>query len=324
MKKTVFMRILGALMCAALTLSLCACAPRDNDKTQAQPGTIRVVATIFPLADWARELIGDVPGVELTTLLTSGADMHSHQPTAADIRAIATCDLFIYVGGESDRWVEDVLSQSAGPDTVALRMLDAVESRAVAEELVEGMQADEDEGEEDEAPDEHIWLSPKNARLCCGALAEALISVDPDHRAAYEANLSAYDARLLALDGAYAEMIAAAPRRTVLFGDRFPFRYLTEDYGLTYYAAFPGCSAETEASFETIVFLAGKVDELGLGCVLTIDGSDQSIARTIVDSCGRPDVQILTMNAMQGAEAEGESYITLMEKNLNVLREALK
>ena len=197
------------------------------------------------------------------------------------------------------------------------------------EEIVEGMQPEKKEEEEEEPEyDEHIWLSLNNASVLCERLADAIKEMDPEHAEVYETNASAYRQKLTELDDEYRSEISECPQKTVLFGDRFPFRYLTEDYGLDYYAAFAGCSAETEASFETISFLSGKADELGLGCVLTIEGSDQRIAETIVQNTKEKDQKILTMDSMQSTTAKdaekGISYLSIMESNKEVLREALQ
>ena len=181
----------------------------------------------------------------------------------------------------------------------------------------------------DEEPeyDEHVWLSLKNAKVLCAAIADALETIDPDHAESYETNETAYNEKLEKLDTEYQQMVDQANRKTVLFGDRFPFRYLVEDYGLTYYAAFVGCSAESEASFETITFLANKVDELGLPCVLTIEGAKHRIAETIVENTKEKNQKICTMDSLQSTTSEnvqnGATYLKSMEDNLSVLKEAL-
>lgn len=266
--------------------------------------------------------------VEVTMLLDKGVDLHSFQPTAQVILKVATADVFIYVGGESDEWVEDALAEAVNPDMKVISMLDALGDAVKEEELVEGMEEEEaeeaEEGEEEEAEyDEHVWLSLRNAQALVQAIADVLAEADSDNAVAYQANAAAYIAKLAALDAQYADMVAQAEYKTVLFGNRFPFRYLVDDYGLTYYAAFVGCSAETEASFETIIFLAQKVDELKLPAVLTIEGGSNRIAQTIVSSTAAKDQNILTMNSLQGKPADGATNLSVMEDNLAVLREAL-
>ncbi len=297
----------------------------------ADDGKLTVVTTIFPEYDWVMNVLGDNPaGAEVTMLVDNGVDIHSYQPSVSDITLIGTCDVFVYVGGESDQWVADALSQAVNKDMIVIDLMDVLSSSVVEEEVVEGMQADdeeESEGEEETEFDEHVWLSLRNAGVIVDAIADALSQADPDNADTYAANAASYNDELTALDARFTDAVAGGSTDTILFGDRFPFRYLTDDYGLNYYAAFAGCSAETEASFETITFLAQKVDELGLHAVLTIDGSDQRIAETIVSNASSSDVQILTMNSMQSVTsadaANGVTYLSAMEDNLNILTEAL-
>ena len=278
-----------------------------------------------------REILGDkADHAEVTMLLDNGVDLHSYQPTADDIIKISDCDLFLYVGGESDGWVEDALKEAINQNMKVINLLDVLGEQVKEEEVVEGMEGEEDEESEDEDEpeyDEHVWLSVKNAGTLCNAIADALEEIDPANKDAYATNAASYLEKLAALDGEYQTVVDNAARKTVLFGDRFPFRYLTDDYGLSYYAAFAGCSAETEASFETISFLAGKVDELRLPCVLTIDGAQHKIAETIVQNTAEKNPSILTLDSMQSTTstdvANGTTYLSVMESNLDVLKQAL-
>ena len=494
----------------------------DSDKPDGK--SLKIVTTIFPEYDWVREILGDEAGNdELTMLLDNGVDLHSYQPTADDIIRISDCDLFIYVGGESDGWVENALKNATNKDMKVINLLEVLGDSVKNEEVVEGMQetehhhdhskevstfeddevqdrslsdwagdwqsaypfaldgtlddafaamaeegkmtADEyktyyqngyktditnididgdhieftyedgkkvgsdykyvgyyiqnwstgtkaamyrfeaedkdsgapvyiefndhmiepaaaehfhirmsnesfdaivdpenswptffpadmtgeeicehmeghdhdededhehEEGEEhdhEEEKDEHVWLSLRNAEILSNAISKALQKLDPDNKDTYSANSDAYVKKLSALDAEYQTVVDDAKRKTVLFGDRFPFRYLVDDYGLDYYAAFVGCSAETEASFETISFLAKKVDELKLPCVLTIEGAQHKIAETIVKNTTAKNQKVLTMDSMQSTTskdvANGTTYLSVMEKNLSVLKEAL-
>lgn len=298
-------------------------------------GNLKVIATIFPEYDWVREILGSNPaGVDVKLLLDNGVDLHSYQPSADDIVAISTCDLFIYVGGESDEWVEDVLEESVNKDMKVINLMAVLGDLAKEEELKEGMQESEHdhdhehEHEEGEVEyDEHVWLSLRNAKILCTEIASALQSLDPANAAVYKSNLDAYVAKLDALDSSYSSVVASSSFKTLLFGDRFPFRYMVDDYGLDYFAAFIGCSAESEASFETIAFLVDKVNSLGLKSVMTIDRSDKKIAQTIVGNSNTKDQQVLTMNSLQSVTAEdvkgGITYLGVMEKNLEVLKQAL-
>lgn len=315
--------------CAGSSSSGSSAAPSGSSQPQ-QDGSLQVVTTIFPIYDWARQVIGDVPGVELVWLQDTGVDMHSYQPSAEDMLKLSSCDVFLYVGGTSDSWVDGALKEAVNPDMKVLSLLEILGDNARLEELTEGMQAEDheghDHGDEDEY-DEHVWLSVKNASLLTQSIADTLSQLDPDHADAYAANAAAYEAQLADLDAQYQAAVDAASVKTVLFGDRFPFRYLTEDYGLEVYAAFPGCSAETEASFETIAFLAGKVDELHLPAVLTIENSDQRVAQTIIQNTASKDAALLRLDSMQGTSAEdvaaGTTYLSIMESNLDVLKAAL-
>ena len=490
---------------------LAGCGKKNAAETgESDSNKLSVVTTIFPEYDWVKEILGDkAESTDLTMLLDNGVDLHSYQPTADDIVKISDCDLFIYVGGESDKWVDDALKEATNKDMKVIDLLEVLGDSVKTEETVEGMQETEhahdhskevstfedhevqdrslsdwagswqsaypfaldgtlddafaamaEEGEmtadeyktyyqngyktditnidiegdhiaftyedgkkvgsdykyigyyiqnwstgtkaamyrfeavdrtsgapvciefndhmiesaaaehfhirmsnesfdaivdpekswptffpadmtgEDlcehmeghghdhgEEKDEHVWLSLKNAKTLVGAIADALQELDPDNKDTYAANASAYIEELSALDGAYQSAVDGAARKTVLFGDRFPFRYLVDDYGLRYYAAFAGCSAESEASFETVSFLAKKVDELGLPCVLTIEDKNHKLAETIVRNTAGKNQKVLTMDSMQSTPSEdvanGTTYLSVMEQNLSVLKEAL-
>lgn len=321
MKK--ILALLLALWIPAAVLS--GCAPQDDS---AASNKLNIVTTIFPAYDWVGEILGDeTDHAEITMLLDSGVDLHSYQPTVDDIVKISDCDLFLYVGGESDGWVDDALKNAPNKDRKVIRLLDVLGDSAKAEETVAGMQEEKHDHEEEAEYDEHIWLSLKNAQVLVAAISEALQETDPARKDTYAANAAAYAEKLSALDGEYRAAVDSGKYKTLLFGDRFPFRYLADDYGLDYYAAFPGCSAETEASFETVSFLAGKMDALGLPCVLTIEGTQHKIAETIVHNTAQKNQQVLTMDSMQAVTANdaasGVSYLSIMEKNLSVLKKAL-
>lgn len=314
--------LLAAVMFAGL---LAGCAePVDSDSD----GGLSIVTTIFPEYDWVKQIMGEqAENAGITMLLDSGIDLHNYQPTAADIMKLSQCDLFIYVGGESDSWVGDTLASAAAKDRVVVNLLDVLGEDIVREEeYVAGMEHDADD-EDTPENDEHVWLSLKNAVLICGYISERLAEIDPEHKDIYTANTAAYIEKLTTLDSEYQKAADAASNKTLLFGDRFPFRYLADDYGLEYYAAFSGCSAESEASFETIAFLSQKVDELGLGTVLTIDGVNHKIAETVIETAESEHVDILSLNSMQSITSadiqDGITYLSIMEDNLEVLKNAL-
>ena len=340
------MKKITALLLALFMLvgALAGCG-KQNDTNQTDK--LSIVTTIFPEYDWVREILGEkADNAEITMLLDNGVDLHSYQPTADDIVKISDCDLFIYVGGESDEWVEDALRNAANRNMKVINLLEVLGDSVKTEEIVEGMQEEEhedaeehehedahahedaEEHEHEEETDEHVWLSLKNAKMLVRVISKALQELDPDNKDIYAANADAYVKKLSALDAEYQTAVDAASNKTILFGDRFPFRYLVDDYGLRYYAAFVGCSAETEAGFETISFLAKRVDELKLPCVLTIEGAQHKIAETIVRNTTAKNQRVLTMDSMQSTTSKdvknGTTYLSVMEKNLSVLKEALR
>ena len=332
------MKKITALLLALFVLvgALAGCGKQnDTNKTD----KLSIVTTIFPEYDWVREILGDkADNAEITMLLDNGVDLHSYQPTADDIVKISDCDLFIYVGGESDGWVEDALRNAANRNMKVINLLEILGDSVKTEEIVEGMQEehehedahahdDVEEHEHEEEADEHVWLSLKNAKMLVRVISKALQELDPDNKDIYAANADAYVKKLSALDADYQAAVDAASNKTILFGDRFPFRYLVDDYGLHYYAAFVGC-AESEAGFETISFLAKRVDEWKLPCVLTIEGAQHKIAETIVRNTTTKNQKVLTMDSMQSTTTQdvknGTTYLSVMEKNLSVLKEALR
>lgn len=309
-------RLTALLLCCLLAASLAGCAaPPDH-------GRITVVASIFPEYDWARQIIGPDSDIELRLLVDDGVDPHSFQPTVGDMVTVARCDLLIFGGGESDEWLGEVLEESPKAGRQVVELLPLLGQRAHTAEAVEGMQVREDEAE----TDEHVWLSPKNAALFCTEIARSLCQIDPANAETYRKNLNDYLLKLDELDSRYQETVANGAKNTILVCDRFPFRYLVEDYSLQYYAAFPGCSAESGASFATVVFLADRVKELELNAVLVLEGSDRRIARTVAENSGRAGVKILTLDSMQTVSLAGAAerdYLTIMEQNRQVLEQAL-
>lgn len=306
----------GGLLMSVL-LSACGAAPQQSE-------SLRVVCTIFPQYDWSREILGTDEG--LTLLIQDGSDLHSYEPTAQDILTVSQADVFVYVGGVSDAWVESVLKSAENPDLITVSLME--HCTTLTEELTEGMQEeahDHDHGHDQDAetPDEHIWLSLRNAETLTGVLAEAFSQADPDHAEDYAAGAAAYQAQLEQLDQAYMETVEAASRKTLLFADRFPFRYLLWDYGLDYYAAFPGCSSESNASFETMTFLMEQTKALALPMILKIDGSDGSLADAIAKETGAAVGTLQSCQSVDGGSLAETHYLSLMQENLNVLQEAL-
>ncbi len=311
-----------------------------------------IVCVTYPEYDWVMNILGDkAASFNVTLLQNNGTDLHSYQASIKDIAKISVCDMLVFVGGESDEWVEKAVAEAKNKNMIVVNMMEALGDKVKEEEIVEGMQAEEEE-EEDEHEhehadhdddhdhdghhhhhdeveyDEHVWLSLRNAAALVQTLAQKISKLDSANAAVYKANAAAYSKSLLDLDAQYKAAVAAAAKKTILFGDRFPFRYLADDYNLKYYAAFVGCSAETEASFETVIFLAKKVDELGLNAVLTIEKSDKKIAKTIVSNTKKKSAEILEMDSLQSITQKDikadRSYLSAMKKNLEVLKKALR
>lgn len=317
-------------------------------KKASDENKVKVVTTIFPEYDWARQIIGEKAAeVELTLLLNNGVDLHSYQPSVKDIAKIQDADIFVYVGGESDEWVEDVLKNVKSPNQKVINLLEVLGDRVKAEEIVEGMEHehhhdddehdhddhdgdhhDEHDHDDEEELDEHVWLSLKNAQILTSAICDALCQVDSKNAEVYRKNLASYNKKLADLDAKYEAAVKAASKNTLVFGDRFPFRYLVDDYGLKYFAAFSGCSAESEASFKTIVFLSEKVNELDLQRVCQIESGNGKIAKTVISNSKNKKAKVLVFDSLQSTTAKqikkGATYLGAMEKNLEVLKEALR
>ncbi|MBR6404399.1 MAG: zinc ABC transporter substrate-binding protein [Eubacterium sp.] len=318
--------------------------------------SMKIVTTIFPEYDWVKTILGEkADNSDITLLLDNGVDLHSYTPSVEDIAKIKECDMFVYVGGESDEWVDDVIKTADNKDMVVINLLDVLGEAVKDEELVEGMEAEHEhedgeeadheeaeeaehedgeeadheheEGEEAEK-DEHVWLSLRNAAILCDKIAEELGNIDEVNKDLYKSNVDAYKTELADLDAEYKSVVDAAQEKTLLFGDRFPFRYMVDDYGIKYFAAFVGCSAESEASFETVIFLAEKIDELGLPAIMTIEGNENKIAETVKENTKSKDQKILTLNSLQSTTTKdienGTTYLSAMKSNLEVLKEAMK
>ena len=312
------------LALSVLVLFFASCSKKEDAKaTEAKK--LSVVVTTFPLYDWVREIAGSaLEDMDLTLLINNGVDMHSYQPSIQDIAKINQSDLFIYVGGASDAWVEDSLVENVR----ALSLLETLGDKAKEEEVVEGMQEEEHEHEEEEVEyDEHLWLSLRNAQLLCSAITDLLCQADFKNAALYTANCASYNEKLSQLDSQYKSMVEGAKRKTILFGDRFPFRYLCDDYDITYYAAFVGCSAETEASFQTLAFLAQKLTELDLPCVFQIERGNSKLANAVIQNSGNKKATVCELNSLQSVTsrdiAAGSTYLGIMEQNLEILKKAL-
>ena len=333
----------------------------QNSIEKGNSNKISIVCTTFPQYDWVKNILGEeAERFNVTLLLDNGVDMHSYQPAVKDIATAGSSDLFIYVGGESDTWVEDALKEAKNKDLKAINLMETLDNFVKEEEVVEGMQEErkslghsheksskekqeqiqkesyensqEINGQKeaaDEEPeyDEHIWLSIRNAEIMVKNIEKAIEQLDSDNAKVYQTNAENYIKKLDTLDKQYANTIQNAKYKAILFGDRFPFRYMVDDYDLKYYAAFAGCSAETMAGFETVTFLAKKADELQLPVILTIENSDGRIAEAVKSNTTKKNQKILAMNSLQSVTkeqlADGITYLQVMQENLSVLSEAL-
>lgn len=322
------------LICGSL-LTGCGTGRAEDASEKAQDdGRISVVTTIFPQYDFVRQIAGG--SVDLKMLLKPGEETHSYEPTPQDIIAIQNSDIFIYVGGENDAWVEDILDSMPDAGMRTLKLIDCVDT--VEEEHVEGMQEqpghsheeEEYHGDETEEAhsvheiDEHVWTSPVNASAIVDEIKELLAQTDPENRQRYEENAEAYEAELAALDAAFREVVDNAGRRLVIFGDRFPFRYFADEYGLDYYAAFPGCASDTEPSAAVMAFLINKVAEEKVPAVLKMELSNENIANAIAEATGTEVRTFYSCHNLTAEEFEnGETYLSMMQKNVETLKEVL-
>ena len=369
MKKNRIWKMVAGCLSGVLLLTGCGAQASDIagvDTVSANAPKKSIVCTTYPQYDWVCEILGEKKDqFEVTLLLDNGVDLHSYQPTAMDMVKISTADAFIYVGGESENWVEDALKEVTNKNIQVMNMVDVLGERVKPEEFVEGMEhhhdhehdeehenhehdddhehdeehenhEHDDDHEHDEEhenheheheTDEHIWLSLKNAKLLVESITDLVVEMDRENELVYEKNCNDYVEKLNALDQEYEQLVNASEKKTVVFGDRFPFRYLMDDYGISYYAAFAGCSAETEASFETVTFLAGKIDELSLKSILVLENAETKLAETIKQNTTTKDQNILHMDSIQTVTqtdiANGFTYLKAMQENLEVLKEVL-
>ena len=347
----VFKKIITLICFGFVLCSIFACSSKNEVKndtstavsneteTTTNKKTVKIVSTIFPIYDIVRNVVPN-DNYEMTLLLDSGIDIHNFSPTAKDIVKIAEADLFIYVGGESDKWVDKVVATAQNKNLKTINLMNELGNLVKEEEVVDGMQHEHEEGEvheegekyeehehEEHENDEHIWLSLRNAKAMTNAIAKKLIEIDSENQIEIQKKANAFAEKLDVLDKKYDEASQNKKYDTVVFGDRFPFRYLVDDYGLKYFAAFSGCSAEAEASFETVVFLAKKLDELGLKHICTLKGAEPKVAKTVINASNDKDRDIVFFNSMEGItnvnDAENTNYLKIMEENLEAFTKAI-
>lgn len=339
-------KIIAIVLTAVLLLSLAACKNEDKPNDSAEPSEtaysdnrsfseknsgemdmakLNIVCANFPEYDWVCNLIKGSDNIDVWLLTDDGTDIHSFNPGVDDMLKVSKCDMFIYAGGEGTEWMSDMLKNAENENMTVIDMLDFPYAYVICTEH----DHDEDEGnEEHHAYDEHVWLSLSNAKNICKYIYECLTYMDTEHIDLYEANYEAYKAKLNELDDAYKQAVESGSSDSIVFADRFPFIYMMDDYSLGYSAAFPGCSAETDASFQTIITLAERVDELKLKNVVVLENSATGVAQAVIDNTKLKNAGVVTMNSMQSVAAKdidgGATYLKYMEENLEALVKALE
>lgn len=314
-KRSVCIILLAVILLGAIPF-FGGCSKKDD-------GKITVICTVFPIYDWVRNIVGDSETVEVKLLVSNGADLHSYQPTTDDIIAIREAEAIVRVGGQSDAFLNDILPQCDDIKDIKLMSVSGV---TVRESLKESHIHTEGDGHS-HAADEHIWLSVKNAKAAVSAICESLCALDEANADKYRANAAAYAERLTALDVNFSSAMATAEKKKIVFADRFPFIYVTEEYGIEHAAAFEGCTTESDASFETVIRLASKLDEWGLEYIAVTESSDKELAGAVINASSAKNARILVFDSMQSVTSAdisaGKSYIGIMESNLQTLRIAV-
>ena len=315
-------KFFALILICTLCLALCACG--QQAQAPETDGGVNIVATVFPAYDFAREMAGDRAQIKL--LIKPGAEVHSYEPAPKEIVAIQESDLFICNGGESEAWVESLVSD----DVNVLRMMDCVETLAESSEGIYASDHDhehEDEHDhdhEEEELDEHVWTTPGNAAKICYALCDKLCELDPDNANEYMLNYEVYNAKLMELDIDIRTTVMNGARKTLVFADRFPMRYFTREYGLTYYAAYPGCASQTEPSAKTVAFLIDHVREENIPAVLYMEFSNEKMADVICEDTGCKKLPFYSAHSITAQQFEdGVTYLDLMRMNIETLKEAL-
>lgn len=305
------------------TLILCSC--KQNVSVPDNTLEINILCTGFSQYDWTKNITNTVDAVNVEMLQKHSVDVHNYQPSADDIIRISNCDIIICTGGEADKPIFDILDSLGDKKPIVINMMEELEQQLI--NVAENDSSHQHTEHNFSYYDEHIWLSLKNADILCKIISDKVVSIDPDNIKTYKLNTDAYLSKLSDLDKKYEYMVNKSTRREIVFADRYPFAYLARDYGLVCYCAFPGCSAETDASFETILSLASKIDELDLTSVMTIDGGILSIDEAVISSSEKKGIKTLSLNSLQSVSydeiTEGLSYLSTMEENFEIIKESL-
>lgn len=340
-------KLIGLILIIMMLLSLVACgsgastystvapteaSPIEDSRTFSERNSgemnmakLNIVCANFPEYDWVSNLIKGSDNVDTWLLVDDGTDIHSFQPSVDDMVKVSNCDMFIYSGAEGTSWMADLLKNAENENMTVIDMLDFPYCYVICSEHDHDEEGTEEE--EHHAYDEHVWLSLNNAKNVCKYIYECLTYMDTEHVALYEANYESYVAKLTELDDAYKLAVESSENKSLVFADRFPFVYMMDDYALGYSAAFPGCSTETDASFQTIITLAERVDELKLKNVVVLENSNTDVAKSVIENTKVKNVEVVTMNSMQSVTAKdidgGATYLNIMEENLVALTKAL-
>ncbi len=326
------MKLKFKLLCVALVICMAFLFLGGCSTQVENNGKIKVVATVFPQYDWAREIAKGSENIDLSLLLDNGVDMHSFQPTVDDLVKIKEADVLLYIGGESDDWIREAIADKTNENMIEVNLLEALGNDAKIEESVNGEEhnhhkEEESEGHNEEEYDEHIWMSIKNAEKLSDVICDSLSKADSANKELYKSNEESFVKKLRSCDNEYESLVENSKNHTLVFADRFPFRYLFDDYNLEYYSAFNGCAAETEASFATMTRLINYINDENLSSVMVTESSDKKMAKTIVANTSTKDQKIYTLDSMQSVNSmaieNGTTYLSIIESNLKVLEKAL-
>ena len=309
-------RITALLTAAATALCLCSCASQ-NEADNADSQKLKIISTVFPPYDLARQIAGD--NADISILLPPGSESHTYEPTAKEIIEIQNCDIFLYIGGENEQWAEKIISSNKSDSVKTVKLIDCVKTLEEAE-----LHEEEHEEEHSHETDEHIWTSPKNEQLMLTAVYDAICEADPENKAVYTKNKDSYNKQLTELDKAYKEAVGNAKNKTIIMADKFPFRYLAEEYGLDFYAAFSSCSDESEPSAAAMTSLISKIKELKIPVVYYLEFSSTKVADTLCSETGASSLMLHSCHNVSKEDLEkGISYVDLMKQNLENLKTAL-
>lgn len=309
-------RITALITAAATALCLCSCASQ-NEADNKDSQKLKIISTVFPPYDLARQIAGD--NADISILLPPGSESHTYEPTAKEIIEIQNCDIFLYIGGENEQWAEKIISSNKTDSVKTVKLIDCVKTLEESD-----LHEEEHHEEHSHETDEHIWTSPKNEQLMLTAVYDAICEADPENKAVYTKNKDSYNGQLSELDKAYKEAVDNAKNKTIIMADKFPFRYLAEEYGLDFYAAFSSCSDESEPSAAAMTSLISKIKELKIPVVYYLEFSSTKVADTLCSETGASSLMLHSCHNVSKEDLEkGISYVDLMKQNLENLKTAL-